>query len=420
MVIGDWVSQWHPAGTSFAGITSRANALGSKHFRLKIRGIPERSIHLDSPRSTRYSFLDLQYGLRKRNLTSTYEEDIRIFSRKNTIPAITDEARELHAEVFVMDLHVDSFLLAHQFGYDFLARHRAFLPFGAIGRHVDLPRMLEGGVDGAAFGVVVNPLSLPGRAWQSAKAQIELFHHACRRSKKRLRLARTAEDALAAKRDACCCGFSGLEGCHVLGEDLGNLEEAYRLGVRYITLAHFSSNRAVACAKGWGADPRRGLSPWGRELVAEMNRLGIMVDLAHVNRRGFLEAAAASEKPCLVSHTGLAGVHPLWRNIDDEQIKAIADGGGVIGIIFAPQFLCGRLKAGAEAVFSHIDYIVTRFGEDFVGLGSDFDGYILSTPSNLRDASMTPVLTDIMLRRGYSAERIKKILGGNALRVWAS
>ncbi|MFC1848866.1 dipeptidase [candidate division CSSED10-310 bacterium] len=324
----------------------------------------------------------------------------------------------LHEESFVVDLHVDSFLLSRQFGYDFLKPHRAWLPFGALGSHADLPRMKAGGVDAAGFGIVVNPLLGPGKAWRSSMRQIALFHDACERSQDQLTFAAAPDSALKLKQGGVRSGFLGLEGAHCLGDQLTNVESAYHNGVRYITLTHFSSNKAACCAKGLGSDPAKGLTSWGCELIAEMNRLGMIIDLAHVNRAGFLEAIRLSKTPCMVSHGGVASVRPHWRNTDHDMLQALVDSGGIMGIIFAPQFISDHYRDTSEAVLRHIDYMVTHFGEDSVAIGSDFDGYILTTPEDLRDIAMMPGLTAGMMRKGYSIERIQKILGLNFIRVW--
>ncbi len=330
---------------------------------------------------------------------------------------VSKEARLLHEDAFVADLHVDSFLIARQFGYDFLKRHSAWLPGGALFSHTDLPRMREGGVDFIAFGVVVNPLLKPKNCFPSALRQIELFHDACKRSDGELVQAESPEAALEAKKKGIRCGFLGMEGAHDLGGELENVVKAHELGVRYITLTHFSSNQAASCAKGLKANPQAGLTDWGRDLIMEMNRVGVIVDVAHVNRPGFLDAVRLSKSPCLVSHGGVTGAMPHWRNIDDDMLRALADKGGTVGVIFSPSYITNNKRLGAKAIFRHIDHIVQTVGEDHASIGSDFDGYI-PTPFDLRDTSDMPRITQLMLENGYSEERIRKILGLNFLRVW--
>jgi len=332
--------------------------------------------------------------------------------------AFSKEILDLHMDAHLIDLHIDSNFLSGLVGYDFLKRHTAWLPMGALCSHVDLPRMIEGGMDTGGFGVVVNPLCKPEKAWRSTLSQLNLFSGTCKRSYGELVLVGTPEECIKAKQENKKSGFLGLEGAHCLGDDINNVDTAFEKGARYITIAHFSSNIAGACAKGMGADNAAGLSDWGHILVEKMNTLGMMVDVAHVNKKTFLQAVRHSAAPCIASHTGVLGAYELWRNLDDEMIAELVKNNGVMGIIFAPNYISGKLKDNAEAVFRHIDYVVQKYGEDYVGIGSDFDGFIWSTPTNLRDAAAVPVLTKMMLQHGYKEERIRKILGKNVLRVW--
>jgi len=144
-----------------------------------------------------------------------------------------------------------------------------------------------------------------------------------------------------------------------------------------------------------------------------MEKHGVIVDLAHINRKGFFDALAASSKPPIVSHTGVAGVRRHWRNIDDEQIRAVAERGGVVGIIFAPRYLGGD---DLGAVCDHIQHIIKVAGEGVPSLGSDFDGAV-RPPRGLEDVAALPRLTAALLDRGLSREAVKKLLGENALRV---
>jgi membrane dipeptidase len=170
--------------------------------------------------------------------------------------------------------------------------------------------------------------------------------------------------------------------------------------------------------KGLGSDSKTGLSGWGRDLVAEMNRLGVMVDVTHVNKPGFLEAVKISKRPSVVSHGACRSEYKSFRSIDDEMLRALADGGGVFGVIFAPMHITSSFTEGAKAVFRHIDHIVKTVGDRHAALGSDFDGYVYTTSRNLRDMAATPVITQLMLDAGYSEDRIRNILGLNFLRVW--
>ncbi len=207
--------------------------------------------------------------------------------------------------------------------------------------------------------------------------------------------------------------LAGIEGGQALEGSLEHLAGFAARGVRSLGLVHFSVNAIATPAYGVGARAEKGLTDFGRDVIAEMNRLGMIVDLAHINRTGFYEALAASSHPVLVTHTGVAGVHAHWRNIDDEQLRALGERGGAAGIIFAPRYLGGRT---VDAVVDHIVHVIDVAGEDVPALGSDFDGFVIP-PSGLEDASMLPQLTAALSARGLSRRALEKVLGGNALRV---
>jgi len=324
------------------------------------------------------------------------------------------EALAIHRESVVVDLHADtpSFMRA---GYDLFARH-APPPRGvSYGGHVDVPRMRDGGLCAQMFGIWTFPRRLFD-ATQSVHREIDVVSRAANDHPGELVLAWTADDVLAAHRAGRRAAILSIEGAQCLGGDLDPLRAFAARGVRSLGLVHFSKNAAGYPAYGLGTDASKGLTDFGRELVDEMSRLGVLVDLAHINRAGFLEAARRSGHPPVVSHTGVAGVHAHWRNIDDEQIRAVADRGGCIGVIFAPRFLGGD---GVAAVVDHVAHLAAVGGEDVPALGSDFDGFV-RPPKGLEDVSALPTLTTEMLRRGFSAEAIQKILGKNFLRVLGS
>jgi len=324
---------------------------------------------------------------------------------------VTDvaEALALHAETVVVDLHADTpaFMRA---GYDFFARHAPVPRAISFGGHVDLPRMREGGLCAQVFGIWTFP-----RARGPAKGvhkEIDVVAKCAAARPEDLVIAWTADDIRAAHASGRRAALLSIEGAHALEGSLDNLGQFARLGVRSLGLLHFSKNPAGHPAYGLGKGTE-GLTDFGRELVGELDRLGVLVDLAHINRAGFLEAAARTTKPAIVSHTGVSGVHAHWRNVDDEQIRAVASTGGCIGVIFAPRYL-GR--DGLAAVVDHIEHLIRAGGEDVPALGSDFDGFV-RPPSDLPDVAALPRVTAEMLRRGWTRERIAKILGGNFLRV---
>jgi membrane dipeptidase len=275
--------------------------------------------------------------------------------------------------------------------------------------------MRQGGLAAQGFGIVTLPL--PG--WdcrETARRILATAERVFRQNAAIIGLARSAADLMAINQSGRLAGFLGIEGAHALHGDLDLLPHFFEQGVAYLTLTHFSSNQLAACA----TDRRPkffGLSPLGKEAVAIMNRLGMVIDCAHLHPSCFEDVAAATSKPLIVSHGGAKGVNPMWRNLSDNEIRLIAASGGCIGIIFSPWFLTGRFRSSLQAVVDHIDYICALVGDDHVALGSDFDGFI-PTPFDLRDITALPRLTQALLERGYARESIRKILGDNFLRVW--
>lgn len=324
------------------------------------------------------------------------------------------EARALHDEVCAIDLHADTPKLMHAFGYDLALRHDPPLPRAAYVGHVDIPRMREGGLAAQFFGLWTFPYPQRGSS-QSVHRQIDLLDRAAAQNPQDLVRCQSVEEIAAARARGAVCALAGIEGGHALEGQLARVEEFARRGVRYLGLLHFSRNELGCPALGWGRDDTRGLTPFGYDVIAEMNRLGVIVDLAHINRKGFFDAVAASSTPPIVSHTGVAGVRKHWRNIDDEQLRAIANRGGVIGVIFAPRYLGG---GDLQAVCDHLLHIVKVVGEDAPALGSDFDA-LVRPPRGLEDVAALPKLTAALLHRGLSRAALKKLLGDNALRVLA-
>ncbi|MFU8803844.1 MAG: dipeptidase, partial [Bradymonadaceae bacterium] len=210
---------------------------------------------------------------------------------------------------------------------------------------------------------------------------------------------------------------AGVEGAHMLNGQVDRVEELAHRGVIYLTLTHFSANSAATPSMGRGANERDGLTDFGRDVIAALNHFGVAVDVAHVNTPGTLDACAESKAPVLCTHTGVKAIHDHVRNISDAEIDSIAETGGVIGLIFAPVFLAGKLRATTEVLLDHLDHIVGRVGVDHVGLGSDYDGWLPSILSDHRDCRDIVRVFDGLRARGYSEADVAKIAGGNARRV---
>lgn len=328
-----------------------------------------------------------------------------------TTPVVSADALALHRDAIVIDLHADTpDLMRH--GYDFHKRHRPPLPRAAAIMHVDGPRMREGGLTAQCFGLFALPLPFRDH-FARILAQIDAVDAALARRPDGLRRVRTAQEIRQAKKDGVPACLQCLEGVHPLRGRLDRLDTLRQRGLRAVGLLHFSANEAGRPAMGLGRDDSLGLTPFGSDLVDYANRHGLLLDLAHLNRRGFLEVARRSADPVMVSHTGVTGAHRVWRNIDDEQLTAVAQRGGCVGIIYSRAFLGGT---GISALIRHLEHVLRVTGEDTPALGSDYDGYVVP-PEELPDVSTLPRITQALLDRGHPERVVRKILGENALRV---
>jgi membrane dipeptidase len=274
--------------------------------------------------------------------------------------------------------------------------------------HVDLPRMKEGKVHLQVFAVFVDPKFMRKNAATMALKLIDKMHEIVEKSSE-IELVLQGKDIDRIKKEGKIGALLSIEGGEALEGEIALLRMFYKLGVRAITLTWSLRNDL-----GDGVDgvPDSGLTSFGKEVVKEMNRLGMIVDVSHLNEKGFWDVIDISEKPIIASHSNAKALCSHRRNLTDEQIKAIAQKGGVIGINFAPQFLRDDKKASIEDVLNHIDYMVNLVGEDYVGFGSDFDG-INSTPEGLEDISKFPKIVEGLIKRGYTQEQIDKITHKN-------
>lgn len=331
----------------------------------------------------------------------------------------TDDARQLQRESPLIDLHVDTLLWTRMLGYDPNKRHPS-PPHRArrMGGHNDTPRMVEGGMGAIGLGLVANPLLRGKRAPALLHRYLDDLEAWIEGAQGQVRLARCADDIRTAHAAGAVAAFTGLEGAHGLGGDLSQLTGLHQRGLRYVGMSHFTANEACHPCGGLGADEDAGLHPWGRDLVRECERLGIAVDLAHINRTGFLEVCEMAKRPVWVTHCGVRGVHDIWRNVDDDCLRAVADTGGCVGIIFVPWFLAGRLNCDLDSVCDHIEHVAAVVGWDHVALGTDMDGFIPTLPRGFRDASDFPNVTAALLERGHDHADISKALGLSALRVF--
>lgn len=325
----------------------------------------------------------------------------------------SDTARAIHVEHPAIDLHADTLMWSRWIGYDIHRAHEPPLPFAALGGHVDLPRMREGGMGAQFFSLVSLPLAdRPRGMARTVHEQIDALERQMAFRPDAIRLVRKADEIERCDAEGAIAALLGIEGAHALEGSLDNVTTFARRGVRYIGVVHFSANEAGYPAYGRGRRDA-GLTPWGFELVERCEHEGVLVDLAHLNKRGFLDACAVAQKPPICSHTGVLGAYEHWRNIDDEQLRAIAKKGGVVGAIFCPRYVGGD---GLEPVVAHLKHIIDVVGEDAPALGSDWDGFIVPT-SPLKDPRGLPLLTDALLAAGISRTAIGKILRDNVMRV---
>jgi membrane dipeptidase len=332
---------------------------------------------------------------------------------------ISREAVELYLASEVIDLHLDTFIWQRVFGYDPLVRH-ARPPLGGwfLG-HADLPRAREAGLAGATWVITTNPLRDPEDRLRALLDNLSRMSALFAQMPHDFALCRTLSDYRAARNSGRHAAFIGIQGGNALDVAPDAVEQLPEGLVLRVTLVHLSSSRIGHTSSPLRLGPDRGIGAFGRDLVERLNAARIFVDLAHIGPTGFWEAVDAHDPslPLIVTHTGVSGVHRHWRNLDNAQIRAVAASGGVVGIMFHNSFLGGSLFGGkAERVVDHLAHVVRVAGDDYVSLGSDFDGAIVP-PVDLRSVLELPRLVEIMLNRGFSPERIQKILGGNFLRA---
>ena len=297
--------------------------------------------------------------------------------------------------------------------------------------HVDYPKLKKGNVDGAFFALYI-PASMDT---DDAKDYLLRLMGGVKRTlaenPDKAALTVSMSQALENKKKGLFSLFLGLENGSPLGDSedaFENLQKLYNAGVRYITLCHSTSNQICdSCAS---TTPKwNGLSPFGKRLVAEMNRIGMLVDVSHISDSAFYDVLACSTKPVVATHSSCRALADHPRNMTNDMIRELAARGGVIQINFYPVFLDSEFAArfsssgdldlerpSYKLIADHIDHVVSLVGVDYVGIGSDYDG-IEITPDGMEDISMMPKLFDELRRRGYSEEDLDKISSGNFFRV---
>jgi membrane dipeptidase len=365
-------------------------------------------------------------------------------------------AAAIHAKVLTVDTHADVPILMMKDGFDVAREH----DFSKEGSQIDFPRMKKGGMDAMFFAVYLGQGSRTPEATAEAKQQalaiFDKIHQAVKDNPKVAGLATTPQDAYRLQRQGKRAVFIGMENGWPVGRDLANLKQFYDLGLRYITLSHSANNDICDSSMDPDGPEYNGLSPFGEQVVQEMNRLGMMVDISHVSDSTFFDVMRLSKAPAIASHSSCRALCDHPRNMSDDMIRVLAGHGGVIQINFVPEFLrkpsqqqeisqkalrmklrqtdlseadrqvlyaerkamqekfAGDLPTVSDAV-DHIEHVIKLVGVDHVGIGMDMDGG--GQVVGCRDVSEIGAITEELVRRGYTARDIEKIWGGNTMRV---
>ena len=348
--------------------------------------------------------------------------------------ALVRRALRLHRQLPMMDGHNDfPWELRKQGGLSFdRADMRALPPFRGtdsadnnIGFQTDIPRLRAGAVGGLFWSIYMNPSLIPQGALKVALEQMDIVYRMAERYPETFEVARTAADVERIHREGRIASLIGIEGGHAIENSLGALRMLYDAGARYMTLTW---NNPLPWAAPQGDTTGRGLSRFGAEVVREMNRLGMLVDLSHVSDSTMVQAIRASEAPVIFSHSSARALADVRRNVPDAVLRMLPANGGVVLVNFLCYFLdSAAVNAERERrpapprpalglVADHIEHIRRVAGVDHVGYGSDFDG-ISCAPQGLDDVSDFPLLTAELLRRGWSEADVKQVIGGNLLRV---
>jgi membrane dipeptidase len=325
--------------------------------------------------------------------------------------AVSDEVAALHREALVIDLHNDVLTKISHASFDFATRHGSAAFWNPFRLDLDLPKIRAGGIDALGCAMFSGfRVDASRRFWR----QLDQARKLVEQHPQDLALVRSAADLQAARGSGRTALFLGVEGSYVVEKDLEpSVARLGAAGVRFFgPLWERDSGAGSSCRS------RRdeGLTDTGRALVAACNRHGLLIDIAHASPRTFWELNEVSQTPVFTSHSGANGVHQHRRNLDDDQIRAIAKRGGVVGVIFVAAYL-GNPFSPIAHIADHIEHVARVGGEDCVALGSDYDGFA-PLARGMRDAADLPRVTQILWDRGWRAPTLRKLLGENALRYF--
>ena len=331
----------------------------------------------------------------------------------------SQSALDLCTNSDIIDLHLDIWIPKRLWGYNPTTSHNGAWFGRHFFGHSDLPRMQQAGYTGAMWSITTNPAKLSNARWQTFLDNLFELEQFCD-AHEDLWLCRNFSDYQVARAQQKHAVFPSVQGANAISgapDGVASLPENH--GIQRMTLVHLTpSVYGNTSSPAHFLHTHKGLTQAGKELVESMNQANIFVDLAHVHPEGFWDAVDVHDttKPILVTHTGVQGVTPHWRNLDDVQIRAIADSGGIVGIMFATNFLKHNGKKDASIIVDHLEHLIAVGGEQIAAIGTDFDGAI-SAPTDLKTVDQFPVLVEHMLQRGWTEQRIQGILGENFLRV---
>ncbi len=335
---------------------------------------------------------------------------------------VSREAIDLYLGSEVIDLHLDSFIWTRVFGYDLCERHDEGLFGSRFYSQVDFPRVLDARMGGGTWVITTNPARAASERAVTFRENLDRLLGVFATVEDRFAIVRTEAEYRAARAAGKHGAFLGVQGGNAFDGEPDALDRVPDQLLLRVTLVHLSSSSFGATSSPLRAGRDEGLTPAGREMVHRLESKKIFCDLAHVSKRGFWDAVEEHDRsqPLLVTHTGVSGAFEHWRNLDDDQLRAVADSGGTVGVMYQSSFLGDPYMGGkAERVVDHLQHIVATVGEDHASLGSDWDGAILP-PRDLKSPLELPRLVDIMLGRGMGEGTIRKILGENFLRVVAA
>jgi membrane dipeptidase len=322
-------------------------------------------------------------------------------------------AAELHNSLVVIDGHCDTAMGAIGIGLDDATMPPLDIRVRSDCGHIDIPRLLEGGVTAQFFAMFTRDADV-GEARAVTYRMLEALESACAEGS-RARIATCAADLTGAKRDGTLAALLAIEGGEAIGDSLDDLRAFYARGVRLMTLTW---NRINAIGRGAANPGPDGLTPFGLNVISEMERLGMIVDASHLCDQALEELLAVAQRPVVASHSNSRALCDHRRNLSDAQAEGIAATGGLIAVTFAGAFVdTDPARVSVSRVVDHIDHLVSLVGASHVGLGTDFDGFGPRTGTVMPDCTHLPELTAELLKRGYKEADIRAIMGGSWLRV---